>query len=262
MTHRSWHRFIGIWLVGTILVLYPSISLFAQSSGPTDSSSTAAVDDGSSVWSGDSAAPSAKAGTTADDVADAAKQVQDHSLFLPNILTNSGTGEVGTEATHAWSTVRFEGFEGIWPAGCWISVDYNAGLNGTHLWDDTATRAFSGSWSGHPNDGVPYVNFNDTYMRCGPFSLVGADAARFSFVYWLDSETAFDFFSWEYSCSGTANWNGGESRSGFPGGWRSVSRNLPCAGFSGVYLRLWFRSDYSVTDNGVWVDNIRIERFD
>jgi hypothetical protein len=241
------------------LVLFPTAGLYAQSD-PSDSSSTATVDDESTISGGDSSAPAAKAGTLVDDVADPAKQQLDEpSLFLPDIW--AGPGEAGTEDVNAWSTVIFEGFEGVWPTGCWVSVDANSTVGGTHRWDDTNTRDFSGFWSGHPNDGVPYTNLTDTYMRCR-FSLVGADAARFSFVYWLDSEASFDYFSWEYSCSGTANWFGGESRSGFPGGWRSVSRSLPCAGFSAVYLRFNFRSDHSVVDNGVWVDNIRVERFD
>jgi hypothetical protein len=211
------------------------------------------VDDAAAI-SQEEAVVATKEAAAADAI-DEKNDLRRYSLFLPGM-------QAGSETADAASTdvlVMFEGFEGIWPAGCWSRRD----ANGTgELWDDTSTRRFSGFWSGHPDDGDPIANRTDTWMRCGPLNLTGASTARLTFVYFLQAETTFDFFSWEVSCSGTTNWSRGESRSGSPGVWRSVNYSLtPCVGSSNVYIRFNFRSDSSVISNGVWVDNIRVDKF-
>jgi hypothetical protein len=265
-------RLLSFVVVITMLlatVFSPTHNLLAQTSepavGPT-SSSADAVDDASFNWqtqSMDTASP--KSDSTLSDSADDSKTQQfDHRLYLPGIQTE----EQAAIAHHnGWHTILFEGFEAAFPAGCWTVRDNNGGFDGIHQWDDTNTGAFSGSWSAHPNDGAVYHNIMDTHMRCGPLDLRAVDgdpvtSARLLFVYWLDTEPAFDFFSWEYSCNGTTNWTGGQSRSGNPGAWLSVNNSLSsCIGSANVYIRFLFRSDQSIVDNGVWVDNIRVQKF-
>lgn len=263
-------RSFVLFVVAVSMILGPMFysphTLQAQSTelaaGPT-SSGVDAGDDAAFIWQAQSADP-AKADSTASD-ADSAKPSQfDTQLFLPGIATEA---QAGAAHHNGWHTIMFEGFEGVWPAGCWSVRDNNGSYDGIHQWDDTSTGAFSGSWSGHPNDGAIYRNIMDTHMRCGPLNLqsVSGDpvtAARLTFVYWLDTEAAFDFFEWEYSCNGTSNWTGGQSRSGRPGAWLGVNNSLSsCIGSANVYIRFIFRTDNSVIDNGVWVDNITVQKF-
>jgi hypothetical protein len=262
---RGTRLFMVVVLMLLGLVLSPAQNLYAQGAepavGPTDA--TAAEDDAS--WQSTDAATSkadAMGPLEADDV-DKTQQF-DSNVYLPGVQV---APQVGTAATDAfWHTMMFEGFEGIWPAGCWSVRDNNGVYDGSHLWDDTNTGHYSGSWSAHPNDGAIYRNIMDTHMRCGPINLqhagAGVTAARLRFVYWLDTEAAYDFFHWEYSCNGVTNWVGGQERSGRPGTWLSVNHSLnSCIGYTNVYIRFNFRSDDSVTDNGVWVDNIYVEKF-
>jgi len=228
--------------------------------GPASADS---ADDATFIWQAQSV-ESAKADATPAR-ADDAKQLQfNHQLYLPGIETEP---QVGAAHHNNWHTIMFEGFEGAFPAGCWSVRDNNGAYDGIHQWDDTSTGAFSGSWSAHPNDGAVYRNIMDTHMRCGPLNLqsVSGDpvtAARLTFVYWLDTEASFDLFRWEFSCNGTSNWTGGQARSGRPGSWLSVTTSLnSCIGSANVYIRFHFSSDNSVVDNGVWVDNITVQKF-
>jgi len=250
------------------IVLFPTQHLVAQdavvATGPSDAAG-ATVDDASFMWQLQSTDAVEKDATSSPAQDDADKSLLlDEQLYIPNVQT-----EPQAEVAHhnGWHTVMFEGFEGAFPAGCWSVRDNNGAYDGSHLWDDTATGAYVGSWSAHPNDGAIYRNIMDTHMRCGPLNLqnVSGDpvtAARLTFRYWLDTEASYDFFSWEYSCNGITNWTAGQKRSGFSGAWVGVTTSLNgCIGSANVYIRFHFSSDNSVTDNGVWVDQVRVEKF-
>ena len=187
-------------------------------------------------------------------------------------------------AAASWQTLLREGFEGTtWPdsAAPWSIRDVNGPNVGVKLnefatlvWDDNSTRAKTGFWSAHPNDGAwapspgaqpTYANLTDTWMRYGPFSLRNATDARLKFAYWLDTETYYDQLSYSYSCSDQKRWTT-EDVSGQLKVWKSVTVSLkPCADKAKVWVRFWFRSDYSnPTTNaptGVWVDDILIQKF-
>jgi hypothetical protein len=277
MECRSWRHIIGLWLVIVSLVLYPA-DLLAQSNDPEDD-----------LWADNGTEPSAprpSSGATGEvHEADEEKQLAPtHPLYLPYIGGgSSNSDQVNAAAVDAvWQTVIFEGFEGIWPENspCWVGSSGNPGdgkvydYNGDQVpstspgtlwqWDDTSTRARTGFWSGHPTDGPNYVNHTHTYMICGPINLShpAITNARLRFDYYLDSETNWDFFSWSYSCNGISNWTGGSSVSGQINAWRSITTPLTsCRQRSNVFVRFGFHSDYAVVDQGVWVDNIRVEKF-
>ena len=101
-------------------------------------------------------------------------------------------------------------------------------------------------------------------MRYGPFSLAGgATDAGMLFQYWLDTELGYDFFRWEYTCNGGVGgeWTG-QAVSGNVGMWENTIFSLkPCVGKHGVYVQFMFVSDQSVNYQGVWVDNVRIQKF-
>ena len=185
-------------------------------------------------------------------------------------------------AAATWQTVLREGFEGNFPPSDsnWAIRDHNGPNVGVKLnqfatlvWDDNSTKAKIGSWSAHPNDGAwapgpgkppTYANLTDTWMRYGPISLTGATNARLRFWYWLDSETFYDFFSYSYSCKNDGNWVS-HDLSGQVKAWKRGTASLKeCLGKTNVYIRFWFRSDYSNPESnaptGVWLDDIWVEK--
>jgi hypothetical protein len=180
-------------------------------------------------------------------------------------------------AAGRWRTVHRQGFEGSFPPAPptkWAVADYNGPSAGpaapNNVWDDNGIRAHSGSWSASPANDLPtYGNLTDTWMRYGPFSLTGASNARMSFWYWLESEENYDFFGWEYTCTGLTRWTSvsisGTSDTADAGSvpnWRKMTLPLgACAGRPEVYVRFTFRSDLSGTYAGVNLDDILIQKF-
>jgi hypothetical protein len=263
MSYKHWLSGFVMCLLTLGLLTQPVVSVLAQSDPDADA-----------MLGEEPTEPvTPKPGHSATEQVDEEKPQQaQHHLYFPHMATeSSGVREASVDAV--WSTIATEGFEGVWPpsGGKWFVTDYNgnqvpASTPGTlYLWDDTSTKSKTGFWSAHPTDGPPYVNLTDTYMRYGTFSLVGATDARFSFWYLMDTEITYDWFTWEFSCGGV-NWDG-YTRSGLTGNtspppWVKQTVSLrPCLGKSTVYIRFNFKSDDSVTDQGVWVDDIRIEKF-
>ncbi len=187
-------------------------------------------------------------------------------------------------AAASWKTVHLQTFEGTrWPDSNdgWTMRDVNGPNVGVKLnefatlvWDDNSTRAKTGIWSAHPNDGAwspssggqpTYADYTDTWMRYGPFSLRRATDARLRFAYWLDVEADYDQFSYSYSCSNQTRWTT-EDVSGQLKVWKSATVSLkPCADKAKVWIRFWFRSDYSNPSSpaptGVWVDDVLVQKY-
>ena len=174
----------------------------------------------------------------------------------------------------ALQTVVTEGFEGTFPAGPWTAYDNNGGAVGGDVhWDDTFYRSYAGSWSGGCAAGgtnaVPpggtYPNYMDSWMVYGPFSLSDANAATLAFRYWLKSESSFDYFKFMVSTNGTNFY--GYQTSGNSGGWVSGSLDLTAiptlgnvTGQPQVWIAFAFTSDYSVEDEGAYVDEIFLQK--
>jgi hypothetical protein len=255
MYRNYWLRVVLFCLVALGLMVYPLPGAAAQS--PIEEPS---------FWDAEMPAEPITEKPSAPAALDDDKAViqLDHQLFIPNVQAGpSVSTEVEAAAITAWSTILLETFEGVWPpaGGNWFVYDYNGGTPSNKIWDDTSSKAYAGSWSAHPADGSPYENNQYTYMQYGPFSLVGAIAARLRFYRWLDTEAGWDFLTWQYSCNGTAHWSG-SSRSGYLAQWKLETTSLDaCLGQPAVYVRFNFTSDSIIPDAGVWVDNIHIQRF-
>lgn len=179
-------------------------------------------------------------------------------------LDAQGASPAATEA--GWIVIENEGFEGIWPDAGWSSVDYNgAAVGGSYSWDDAPIRhaGTSGAWSAHPTDGItlPYGGNQYTKMSYGPFSLVGATDAKFSFSYYLDTEGVYDFFSYEYSCDNGVSWVS-QQKSGRVPSWKTATVKLKsCLGKSSVLVQFSFVSDPSFGWEGAYVDNVLIQKY-
>lgn len=232
------HRMLSI-VVLFALALMPVTSVFAQSEGPDDP-------DWETEPLGFPYGPKPDAPVNLGD-----DQLKDVEVpLLPEIEEVSPTA--------IWHTIEYETFEGIWPDTNWASWNYNAGSS---TWDDVNRRAYGGSWSAHPS-GVtsPYPNNLHSIMRYGPFSLAGATNAKFTFTFWLAGEPAFDWFSWGYSCDGGQTWT--DTSKSSSNSWQTKTMQIKsCVGSTSVYVRFMFTSDYSVVNEGVYVDNVRIQSY-
>lgn len=185
------------------------------------------------------------------------------------------TGGSDPAATAGWTTIMQEGFEGAFPNGSWRAYDQDGATNGEYYWDDDDYIAYNGYWSawaanGGANGLDPYYyyypNNMKSWMIYGPFDLSNASDAEMLFYYWNQSEINYDWFSWYASPNGTNFY--GYRVSGDSGGWKSVNFDLTSVpgygsllGDSSVWIAFSFNSDYSIVDDGPFVDNITLQKY-
>jgi hypothetical protein len=262
--HNAWLSVAAVCLVTLGFVLYPASNAFGQdagSGGPPRNTIETAVDDADIDWEEESTPRKEKSGAVVIGPEDVKEARQfEHSLYLPGLHNEGQAGAASVDA--AWRRIFEDTFETSFPSGLWAASDYNGSQVGGFNYWKRAGGGYNSTWAVTPTGGYTYPDFMDTWMRYGPFSLAGALDARFSFAYWLSSEQFYDYFSWEYSCKGAANWKG-QSRSGMINQWVGPIVSLKeCIGYTNVYIRFTFKSDYSnptPAPAGVWVDRVRIE---
>ncbi len=165
------------------------------------------------------------------------------------------------------STLFLETFEGVFPSGLWTR-------SGNPTWDDTTYKSYSGvrsAWcaaggTAARNPAVDnYADDMNAWMVYGPFSLSGVSGGVFSFHYWLESETDFDFLQFFVSTNGV-NFYGYETTGSTLNSWVETAINLtsvPTLGnISGqpqVWIAIVFVSDFSVNYKGAFVDDVRVD---
>lgn len=201
--------------------------------------------------------------TTVD--ADEAVKAAVPSIFLPMVsMTDSSVSAAETQAY--WRTLRYEGFEGIWPGTGWRTYDCNGTTGGTYYWDDESYKPYVGYWSAWPAGSALnpryyyYPNNACTWMIYGPFNLYYAQYARMLFYRWNQTELNYDYIGWYVSCN---NYNFyGYRVSGDSGGWRSGNLSLNrCLGDSTVWIGFKFTSDSSIVDDGPFIDHIYVQEY-
>jgi hypothetical protein len=184
---------------------------------------------------------------------------------LPDVQEQEYEGEVRAAS---WQVLRYEGFEGVFPSTGW-STHHSVGAANT-CWDDESYKPYNGNWSAWAAGGCTggldpatsyYANNMDSWMVYGPINLANKQAADFSFMYWNDSESGWDYFWWCASGDG-ANFNC-YRHSGSTGGWVSGYYNLSAyLGDPSVYIAFIFTSDLSNTYQGAFVDDVVVWGYD
>lgn len=156
-----------------------------------------------------------------------------------------------------WVNIKTEDFEGVFPNE-WA-------LYGDPTWDDESYRPHNGSWSGYcvgssVSPPGPYPPDADAWMVYGPFSLVGATQAEFSFYRWVVTEEDYDFLYWGWSTDGL-NFLG-YSVSGSHGSWTAQTCDIDtaCAEDS-VWIAFYFHSDESSQYEGAYIDDIVLRKY-
>lgn len=188
--------------------------------------------------------------------------------------SNVPAGQPEPGAVTAWTTVKYEGFEGVWPNSSWSAFDNNGATNGEIYWDDENYLSYSGNWSGWAAGGGahgldPWYDFYADNMRSwavyGPFDLSKSIDAEMLFYFWNQSEYNYDWFSWMASANGTNFY--GYKVSGDSGGWNYVNFDLTAVpslgslvGDSSVWIAFTFVTDGSLVDDGAFIDDITIRK--
>jgi subtilisin family serine protease len=171
-----------------------------------------------------------------------------------------------------WEVITYETFEGSFPAPGWDC--FAASGFADACWDENSYRSYNGSWSMYCADlGTAAVSPPAAYpmdMQAwavyGPFDLSDATGAELEFMLWLDSESGYDYFQYMVSTDGVNFY--GYQTSGNSEGWISQNMDLTAVptlgdvtGASSVYFALVFESDYSVSFEGAFVDDVLLQKY-
>jgi subtilisin family serine protease len=193
-----------------------------------------------------------------------ANRIRVESYGTPTVYDESNanftisTGGGGTPVT-----IFSDNFDGSFNTSRYSRGDSN-GSNGSDYWDNKTTRPHAGSRScycagkGTPSH-PPYDNYMNAYFYTKSGSAVnvsGYSNVTFNFWIWYETESGYDFVKPQY-------WSGSawvdfpsSSWSGSSGGW--VQKTYTLTGFTTFRYRFNFTSDYSVTAEGAYVDDIQI----
>jgi hypothetical protein len=197
----------------------------------------------------------------------------DYKMHLPVILRDA-CFNLGT-----WQTIMQEGFESTWPSAGWTVDD--PGYD-EYFWARKNCRAASGSYSAWAMGGgslgaglacgANYINYANSWMIYGPFSLADATQATFDMKLWLNSETSFDWGCQLASGNGTnfSGWCYSGSSGGNFAPLQLNLANLPAPspnppidlrGDGSVWIAVLFESDFSeVEPEGAHVDDLLVRK--
>ena len=175
------------------------------------------------------------------------------------------------QSTGNLTPIMSEDFEGDFPGTNWE-------IHGDPTWGTTDYRAYTGSKSAYCVGGGtsavdppgPYPDNVSSRMIYGPFDLSDAKDAVLSFYHWTVTESDHDGFLVGVSVDGslfhgqfyTGDW---ASRAGGDGWYpEAIDLNelshLNLSGLKHVWIEFTFFSDNSVEDEGVYIDDISLQK--
>uniref|UniRef100_A0A7C4TEL7 T9SS type A sorting domain-containing protein n=1 Tax=candidate division WOR-3 bacterium TaxID=2052148 RepID=A0A7C4TEL7_UNCW3 len=127
-------------------------------------------------------------------------------------------------------------------------------LSGTsgQYWTKSSARYYSASYSAKCTPNATYSNNVDVYMERS-INLSGYSSATLTFYIWQYTEANYDYVYVQYY---TSSWTTAWSRSGSYQSWQQISVNIPT---TATKIRFWFHSDYSVTYEGAYIDNVVLD---
>jgi len=208
-------------------------------------------------------------------------QTKDAAPDEPQAVAVQGTVDLSPaqRSADAPSTIILnESFEGIWPAGGWSVADFSDADGGEYLWEDSYCWPHSGSWGAYSVGGgaagsqLPcwggYPNNADTWTFWGPFSLVGASAASFTYYFHGITENSTNCVYDKFIAAHVDD-DGAYSGQAYCGDWAAgpdgsdyYARTIDLAsrlGDSTVWLGFALRSDGSIGSPGFMIDDVRLD---
>ncbi|RMF33685.1 MAG: hypothetical protein D6759_06645 [Chloroflexi bacterium] len=167
----------------------------------------------------------------------------------------------------AWNKEVYEGFEGVFPTGCWKVYDLSDD-GYERSWGDTDYYAQVGSWSAWPAaagaDALdPWYDWYPdnlySWMECGPLDFSNMTDIFVGFGLWYDTEPDYDQV---YFCASVDGYNYScDVWSGYSDGWTDQAYWLTSyAGYPEVWIAWVFISNDSISTGyeGAFVDEISI----
>jgi hypothetical protein len=168
--------------------------------------------------------------------------------------------------------VTGQDFEGTFPPAGWFVQDLSTDGK-ERYWGKTNYRKVSGSWAVWPArngaDGIDpaqgthnYPNYMETRLIYGPFDVSDAGTAYAQFQLWREIELNYDYLAVEASHDGVT-FQTVITRTGIisPTWAVETARFNEYAGDSSVWLTWRFYSDYAVTYDGPYVDDIYLWKY-
>ncbi|MBU1355114.1 MAG: pre-peptidase C-terminal domain-containing protein [Candidatus Edwardsbacteria bacterium] len=119
-------------------------------------------------------------------------------------------------------------------------------------WTTTSTKYYSSSYSARCDDVSPYANSQNNYMTKS-VSLSGYTDVALKFYIWQYSESGYDYLRVQY-LSGTT-WTTAWQRAGSYQSWAQQTVSIPN---TATQIRFYFNSDGSVTNTGVYIDDVAL----
>jgi len=186
----------------------------------------------------------------------------------PAELVFSGpVSAIDVEWTKASQTILNDDFEGAFP-GPWqlfAATDTGWGTSSYRAAGGSSSAYCAGDGSSPAPQGGPYPNNMQSWMIFGPFSLADATAANAAFDVWMKTQPVAgdvynDYLFYGLSLNGS-NFSGFKT-AGDTQGWYAASFDfseitaLATIGATQVWFGIGFVSDSSVTDEGVYIDNV------
>jgi hypothetical protein len=198
--------------------------------------------------------------------------VRNQGPFIDNITLRKNTD--------ARTYLTDENFDSIdFPNQQWESFDADGAANGDSRWDDVRCFSRTGEYAMWPADNGPnrvdvcaggqYPNNAWTWLLHGPLNLSGASEAWIDFYFRNDSELFVDEFFSGVSIDGiqyygtgfTGDFTSGPHTNGY-NLWRLDLKDVPplgdLRGQSNVWLAFVFESDFSITGQGPFVDDVSV----
>lgn len=194
------------------------------------------------------------------------RATQPSEVVLPDLDSGITLPEPKVPVTRA--IIKSEGFEGSFP-NAWT-------LYGSPTWAATSYRSYAGSWSGYcvgssVSAPGPYPNNASAWMVYGPFSLADAQDARVDLQAWVRTESGFDYLGVFASINGSnfygRTWSGDWATAAGGSGWMNIGFDLTrvftlgdLRGQPQVWVALYFSSDFSITYEGAYADQVVVEK--
>ena len=136
--------------------------------------------------------------------------------------------------------------------------DGNQGWTPQPAWAITTETAFSSTHSWTDTPGSDYGNNVSTWLESPSIPVDGVQDLRLEFASLCHTEATYDYCIVEVTTD-DVSWNEVARYDGPGGGWQNIVLELPqLAGATTIRIRFRLESDFSNTDDGWHVDDIRL----
>lgn len=185
------------------------------------------------------------------------------SGYVLNGLTNGTTYYLAVTSTNASGESAPSGEAFVTPYES-IKYDFdNTSLQGwtpTGFWSVVSTDAHSGSYAVTDSPNGHYANDSNSWLQSPQIDLAGSNSPALTFWHRYVIESGYDKGYVEISTNWGTSWTALRSYTGTQSSWTAQTISLAAYSGSTVLIRFRLESDYIVTYDGWYLDDIVISR--